>query len=66
MTATRHPLGRIGQLADDLRGAARDVANGLHLTPGGDAYEYQGSTGDVETLLATLNALERFLEGWVN
>jgi len=59
-----HPLGRIGQLAENLRIAARNVEKGLRLTPGGDAYEYQGSTMDVEDLIARLNDLEHFVAGW--
>jgi hypothetical protein len=60
-----HPLGRIGKLADDLRFAAREVAKDMRLTPGGDAYEYRGSTNAVEELRDKINDLEHFLAGWV-
>lgn len=59
-----HPLGRIGQLAEDLREAASAVTNDLHRTPGGDAYEYRGSTNAVENLIDRLNDLEHFFAGW--
>lgn len=59
-----HPLGRIGQLAENLRISARAVSDGMRLTPGGDAYEYQGSTNDVENLIERLNELEHFNAGW--
>ena len=58
-------LGRIGRLAEDLRCAARAVANDLVLLPGGDAYEYQGSTGNVDWLIEALNNLENFQAGWI-
>ena len=57
-----HPLGRIGQLAEDLRCAARLVTNDMRLTPGGDAYEYQGSTAAIAAVVAiapTIIAQER-------
>lgn len=57
-------LGRIGQLAEELRFAARMVADDMRLLPGGDAYEYQGSTAAVDDLLTALNALEHFQAGW--
>lgn len=57
-------LGRIGALAERLRCAARDVSNDMRLTPGGDAYEYHGSTNAVEELIAALNALEHFQARW--
>lgn len=60
-----HHLGRIGKLADDLRFAARQVSRELRLTPGGDAYEYQGSTNAVEELREKISDLENFLGGWV-
>jgi hypothetical protein len=59
-----HTLGRIGDLADNLRCAARSVTDGLKLTPGGDAYEYIGSTNAVEALIKALNDLEHFQAGW--
>jgi hypothetical protein len=59
------PLGRIGQLAEDLRCAARGVTDDMHLTPGGDAYDYYGSTDAVDELINKLNALEHFMAGWV-
>lgn len=37
-------LGRIGQLAEELRCAARSVTGDMVQTPAGDAYEYRGST----------------------
>jgi hypothetical protein len=58
-------LGRIGKLAEDVRTVARSVTSGMHLTPGGDAYEYRGSTSDVDALVEALNALEDFQAGWV-
>lgn len=57
-------LGRIGQLADNLRSAGRAVVNGMSQTPGGDAYEYLGSTNDIEWLIEALNDLEHFQAGW--
>ena len=63
---TKKPnLGRIGQLAEDVRCAARDVVEDMRLTPGGDAYEYRGSTGAVDQLLDVLNQLEDFQAGWI-
>ena len=64
-TNTTPPLGRIGKLADDLRFAAREVTNDMVRTPGGDAYEYRGSTNAVENLLDRINNLEHFIAGWV-
>lgn len=61
----RPELGRIGQLADDVRWSARAVVDNMHLIPGGDAYEYRGSTMAVDTLLEKLNALEHFQAGWI-
>jgi hypothetical protein len=58
-------LGRIGRLAENLRAAARNVSNDMRLTPGGDAYEYHGSTDAVDDLIRELNALEHFQAGWV-
>jgi hypothetical protein len=58
------PLGRIGQLAENLRCAARNVANEMVETPGGDAYEYRGGTNAVDTLIEALNDLEHFQAGW--
>jgi len=57
-------LGRIGELAEDLRCAARAVASRMVRTPGGDAYEYQGSTSYVDWLIDALNNLEDFQAGW--
>lgn len=57
-------LGRIGKLADNLRSAGRAVVNGMAQTPGGDAYEYRGSTNDIEWLIEALNDLEHFQAGW--
>jgi hypothetical protein len=37
----------------------------MHLMPGGDAYEYRGSTDAVDELIEQLNALEHFQAGWV-
>lgn len=62
---TKAHLGRIGALAESLRMAARHVTNDMHQTPGGDAYEYRGSTNAVEELLERLNDLEHFQAGWV-
>ena len=59
------PLGRIGALAEDLRFAARNVAADMHRSPGGDAFEYRGSTEAVDELFDALNALEHFQAGWV-
>ena len=56
--------GRIGALADNLRCAAWGVASRMVLTPGGDAYEYRGSTAAVQELMIALNALEDFQAGW--
>lgn len=58
-------LGRIGKLAEDLRSAARGVTDDLVLSPGGDAYEYRGTTEAVDELLEAVNALEHFQAGWV-
>ena len=58
------PLGRIGQLAEELRRAARAVTDDMVTSPGGDAYEYRGSTMSVEWLLTALNDLEHFQAGW--
>ena len=58
-------LGRIGKLAEDLRCAAREVSDQMRRTPGGDAFEYHGSTAAVDNLIDKLNALEHFQAGWV-
>ncbi|MFZ0271042.1 MAG: hypothetical protein WAL34_04245 [Acidobacteriaceae bacterium] len=58
------PLGRIEQLAENLRCAARNVTNDMVETPGGDAYEYRGGTNSVEALIEALNDLEHFQAGW--
>lgn len=58
-------LGRIGRLAENLRCAGRAVTDGMIKTPGGDAYEYCGSTSSVEWLIEALNDLEHFQAGWV-
>lgn len=63
--STRPDLGRIGKLAEDVRTAARSVISDMHITPGGDAYEYCGSTNAVEDLISALNALEDFQAGWM-
>jgi len=60
-----HPLGRIGQLAENLTLAARSVTDNMHLLAGGDAYEYLGSTTQLHNLLEKLNDIENFLEGWI-
>ncbi len=57
-------LGRIGQLAEELRSAARAVTDDMHLLPGGNAYEYRGSTNSVSWLIEACNALEHFQAGW--
>jgi hypothetical protein len=57
-------LGRIGALAEQLRCAARAVTNDMVQSPGGDAYEYRGSTNSVEWLIEALNNLEDFQAGW--
>lgn len=59
-------LGRIGALAEDLRAAARSVTSGMHLSAGGDAYEYRGSTSAVDILIDALNDLENFQAGWIS
>jgi len=64
-TTAKPDLGRIGKLAEDIRLAARIVIDGMHRTPGEDAFEYQGSTMDVEDLIDAVNALEHFQAGWV-
>ena len=58
-------LGRIGKLAEDVRAAARNVINDMRMLPGGDAYEYRGSTAAVDDLIEALNNLEHFQAGWV-
>jgi hypothetical protein len=58
-------LGTIGKLAEDLRAAARDVTKAMRLTPGGDAYEYHGSTSAVDAMVEALNRLEAFQDGWL-
>ena len=58
-------LGRIGALAEQLRCAGRAVTNDMVQTPGGDAYEYRGSTTNVDWLIEALNNLEHFQAGWV-
>lgn len=63
--STKPDLGRIGKLAENVRAAARSVINDMHLTAGGDAYEYRGGTGAVDALVEALNALEHFQAGWV-
>ena len=62
MTASN--LGRIGQLAENLRCAARAVTDDLVETPAADAYEYRGSTNSVEWLIEALNDLEHLQAGW--
>lgn len=51
--------------AEDLRCAAREVSDQMRRTPGGDAFEYHGSTEAVDNLIDKLNALEHFQAGWV-
>lgn len=63
-TTKKPDLGRIGALADNLRCAAWGVASRMVITPGGDAYEYRGSTSAVEALMVALNELEEFQAGW--
>ena len=63
--ATKPDLGRIGDLAESLRAAARNVTNEMLLAPGEDAYEYRGSTGAVDALIEALNELEHFQAGWI-
>jgi hypothetical protein len=58
-------LGRIGELAENLRCAARQVTNDMDLSEGGDAYHYRGSTEAVDALLEAVNALEDFQAGWM-
>lgn len=65
MTKPVPDLGRIGRLAEELRCAARSVVGDMVKTPGGDAYEYRGSTNSVEWLIEALNNLEHFQAGWV-
>ena len=62
---SRPNLGRIGALAENLRCAARNVLKEMHLSPGGDVYEYTGSTSDVDWLVEKLNELENFQAGWI-
>ncbi len=62
---TNPNLGRIGKLADDLRFAATQVVKDMRLTPGGDAYEYLGSTNAVEELRIAISNLANFQAGWV-
>ena len=57
-------LGRIGKLAEDLRCAGRAVIDDMVQSPGGDVYEYRGSTNSVEWLIEALNNLEHFQAGW--
>ena len=57
-------LGRIGELAEQLRCAARAVTEDMVRSPGGDAYEYRGSTNNVEWMIDALNNLEHFQAGW--
>ena len=57
-------LGRIGDLANNLRAAAWAVLDDMRRTPGGDAFEYHGSTNSVEMLIAAVNELEHFYNGW--
>lgn len=57
-------LGEIGRLAENVRCSAREVQQGMRLTPGGDAYEYVGSTSAVDSLLEALCALENFQASW--
>lgn len=63
-TKPKPHLGRIGELAEEIRCHARNVTDRMKLTPGGDAYEYGGGTGDVDALRIALNALEHFQAGW--
>ena len=62
---TEPNLGRIGALAEQLRCAGRAVVSDMRHTPGGDAFEYHGSTNAVEWLIEALNNLEDFQAGWV-
>lgn len=43
---------------EELRIVARIVVDQLHLSPGGDAYEYLGSTNDVDELREILDDLD--------
>jgi hypothetical protein len=60
------PLGRIDALAENIRVHARRVAEDMKLTPGGDAYEYNGTTAAVDDLLEAINELEHFQAGWIS
>lgn len=64
-TSNPRDLDRVVALAEALRSAARDVTDDLRITPGGDAYEYHGSTEAVDRLVEALNDLEHFQAGWV-
>ena len=48
------------RLAAHLQSAANLVLSGLKETPGGDAYEYEGSTNTVEWLKEAVQALEDY------
>lgn len=65
MGELNHPLGRIGYLSERVRIAARRVTDDMNLLPGGDAYEYRGSTSAVDDLIDRINDLEHFQAGWV-
>lgn len=64
MAARTPNLGRIGALAENIRLAARLVTNDMHLSPGGDSYEYRGSTVNIDELLIAINDLENFQSWW--
>ena len=42
----------------ELRAAAQIILSGLKLTPGGDAYTFEGSTNDVDWLREAVERLE--------
>jgi hypothetical protein len=64
MTRTFHPLGRIGGLADAVASGARGVLKDMVITPGEDAYTYQGTTEAVNLLKEALADLDHYFEGW--
>jgi hypothetical protein len=53
---------RLKRLAETLRACAQNVIHELKLSPGGDSYEYTGTTGAVDALQEALTAYEEGVE----
>jgi hypothetical protein len=51
---------RLFDLLNELKAATKAVISNLKLTPGGDAYTYEGSTNDIDWLRESAEAWEHY------